>query len=159
MKALEEAARAFLAERRIAVAGVSRKGDTAANVIYRKLRDTGYEVFAVNPNADTIEGAPCYHSVTDIPGGVGAVVIGTAPSSAADVVRDCHAAGVRSIWMHRSFGGGSVSDEAVRLCAEYGMDLIPGSCPMMFCQPVDVAHKCFKWVFGVIGRHPVPLGH
>ncbi len=159
MSTLEQAARAFLGERRIAVAGVSRKGDTAANVIYRKLRDTGYEVFALNPNADTIEGDRCYRSVADIPGGVTAVVIGTAPHAAAGVVRDCHTAGVRRVWIHKSFGGGSLSDEAVQLCTELGMDVIPGGCPMMFAEPVDVGHKCFKWIFGVLGRHPVPLGH
>lgn len=159
MSSLEDAARAFLAVRRIAVAGVSRKGDTAANVIYRKLRETGYEVIALNPHADVVEGDPCYHALADIPDGVEAVVIGTAPAAAADLVRACHAAGVRKVWIHRSFGGGSLSDEAVQLCTDFGIDVIPGSCPMMFCEPVDFGHKCFKWMFGVIGRHPVPIGH
>ena len=156
MPTLKQAAREFLAQRRIAVAGVSRKGDTAANVIYRKLRSTGQEVFAVNPNAETVEGDACYANLAAIPGGVDAVVIGTPPKAAVDLVRECGALGIRRVWMHRSFGHGSVDGEAVRLCEELGIAVIPGACPMMFCEPVDPAHKCIRWIQRVTGGAPKP---
>ena len=57
MSSLREAADEFLAQRRIAVAGVSRDTKQPANLIYRRLRGAGYETFAVNPNADEVEGA------------------------------------------------------------------------------------------------------
>ena len=62
----------FLAQRRIAVAGVSRNDGPhpAANLIYRRLKDTGHDVFAVNPNMPSFEGDPCYPDVRSIPGGV-----------------------------------------------------------------------------------------
>lgn len=158
MPTLKQAAEEFLACNRIAVAGVSRKGDTAANGIYRKLRDTGHDVFAVNPNAETLEGDACYANLAAVPGGVDAVVIGTPPSAAVALVRECAALGVKRVWMHRSFGHGSVDGEAVRLCAELGIAVIPGACPMMFCEPVDPAHKCIRWIQRVTGGAPTPTG-
>lgn len=158
VSSLKEAATGFLALKRIAVAGVSRKGDTAANVIYRKLRDTGHDAIAVNPNADEVEGERCYRSLADVPGGADAVVIATPPHAAAQVVRDCAALGIRRVWMHRSFGHGSVDPEAVTLARELGLIVIPGSCPMMFLEPVDVAHKCMRWLLRVTGKEPRPVG-
>jgi predicted CoA-binding protein len=156
MLTLKEAAQEFLAQKRIAVAGVSRKGDTAANAIYKKLRETGYEVFPVNPNAAEVEGDRCYPNLAAVPGGVEAVVIATAPGVTAQLVRECAALGIKRLWMHRAFGQGSVDDEAVRLCAELGLSVIPGSCPMMFCEPVDMAHKCLRWFLQVSGREAKP---
>jgi hypothetical protein len=158
MLTLKEAAQEFLAQKRIAVAGVSRQGDTAANGIYKKLRSAGYEVFPVNPNATEIEGDKCYPTLAAIPGGVEGVVIATHPGVAAQLVRECSALGIKRLWMHRSFGQGSVDDEAVRLCRELGLSVIPGSCPMMFCEPVDVAHKCLRWFLQVSGKQAQPDG-
>ena len=159
MSTLEEAAQDFLAQRRIAVAGVSRKGDTAANIIYKKLRDTGYDVFPLNPLATEVEGDPCYPDLAAIPGGVEGLVIATPPQVAAQLVRDCAELSVRRVWMHRSFGQGSVDDEAVRLAQELGLTIIPGSCPMMFCEPVDIFHKCMRWFFRASGSQPQPEGY
>jgi uncharacterized protein len=69
-------------------------------------------------------------------------------------VRDCVAAGVQRIWLHRSFGTGSVSDEAVALAEREGLRVIAGACPMMFLQPVDLPHRCMKWVLGATGKLP-----
>lgn len=156
MLTLKEAAQEFLAQKRIAVAGVSRSGDTAANAIYKKLRDSGYEVFPVNPNAAEVEGDRCYPTLAAIPGGVEAVVIATHPNVTEQVVRECATLGIKRLWMHRSFGQGSVDDEAVRLCAELGLSVIPGSCPLMFCEPVDMGHKCLRWFLQVSGKEAKP---
>lgn len=156
MSTLKEAAQEFLAQKRIAVAGVSRQGDAAANAIFKKLRQTGHQVFPVNPNATEVEGVHCYPNLTAIPGGVDGVVLAAPPSTAVSLVRECGALGIKRVWMHRSFGQGSVDDEAVRLCAELGLSVIPGSCPMMFCEPVDVAHKCLRWFLQVSGKEAQP---
>lgn len=158
MDPLRPAAEEFLSQRRIAVAGVARGGDTAANVIYRKLRDTGYEVFAVNPNADQVEGDPCWRSLADIPCGVDGVVIGTTPAASLAVARECVALGVPRVWFHRLLGQGSVLEEAVELCRRSGAVVIAGACPMMYAEPVDPAHRCFRWLLGVTGRLPEPTG-
>lgn len=156
MTELQEAIDDFLSQRRIAVAGVSRGGDAPANLIYRKLKGAGYEVFAVNPKTDEVEGDRCYPALADIAGGVDAVVVATHPDIAPDLVRQCAELGIERVWMHRSFGQGSLSEEAVALCREHGLRVIAGACPMMYVQPVDVAHRCMRWVLGVTGGLPKP---
>jgi predicted CoA-binding protein len=155
---LQRAALDFLGQKRIAVAGVSRKPDQAANLIYRKLRDTGHEVFAVNPKAQRVEGDPCYPTLAEIPGGVDALVIATRPDAAPGLVRDCIQLGIGRVWMHRAFGRGSVSEEAQAIAREAGIRVIAGGCPMMFCAPVDVGHRCIRWFLGVAGKLPRAAG-
>ena len=152
MGKVPEAVAAFLAGRRFAVAGVSRDPAQAANAIYRKLRDAGYEVHPVNPNTDTAEGAPCCREVGAVPGRLDGVVIAAHPRAALALVRQCADAGVPRVWFHRAFGGGSVSEEAVRECTARGMACIVGGCPLMYCKPVDPFHRCMGWWLGLRGR-------
>jgi predicted CoA-binding protein len=119
MATIKEAAAEFLASRRIAVTGVSRQpGQHGSNVVYTRLRERGYEVFAVNPNAQQVEGDPAYPDLRSIPGGVDAVVIGTRPEVAEETMRECAELGIGRVWMHRGPGRGSVSQEA----AAYGRE-------------------------------------
>jgi len=145
----------FLAQPRIAVAGVSR---TAAghggNVVYQRLRERGYEVFAVNPNTDTVEGDRCYPDLRSIPGGVDAVVIATAPAAAESIARECRDLGITRVWMHRSFGAGSVSDAAHEYCRANGITSIAGGCPLMYGRPSDGGHRMMRWWLGILGRLP-----
>ena len=145
MTTIPEAVAHFLQARRIAVAGVSRRGDVAANAVFKKLRHCGYEVFPVNPNADEVDGVRCYPDVDSIPGELQGVVIASHPGVSASIVRQCKARGVARVWFHRSFGAGSVSDEAIRECERLGMHYIAGGCPLMYCEPVDFGHKCMRW--------------
>lgn len=155
IESLAEAARDFLDQKRIAVAGVSRtKTGEAANLIYRKLRDSGYEVFAVNPNAHNVEGDVCYPNLAAIPGGVDGVVVCTHPRISAQVASECAELGIGRVWLHRSFGGGSVSGRAVAVCREAGLRVIAGGCPMMFCPPVDLGHRCMRFVLRWTGGLP-----
>lgn len=151
---LSEAAAAFLAEKRFAVAGVSRSGNAPANLIFKKLKDSGREVYAVNPNADSVEGDRCYGSLGDLPEPPDAVVVATHPDHAVEIARQCEAAGVRCVWFHRSIDGGSFSPEAAALCEAYGAMVIPGGCPMMHLEPVDVAHRCMRGVLSWTGALP-----
>ena len=150
-----DAAREFLTRRRIAVTGVSREpGSHGANVVYRRLRDRGYEVFAVNPNATTVEGAPAYPDLASVPGGVDAVVIGTRPAHAMATVRECVTLGVRHVWMHRSVDAGSVDEEAARYGRQHGLSVIDGGCPGMYSPTADPGHRVMKGVLTLAGRVP-----
>jgi predicted CoA-binding protein len=145
---------AFLACRRIAVAGVSRSGNAPANAILRRLAQTGHDVFAVNPSATEIGGKPCYPSLAAILEQVEAVMVVTHPSVAATVAREALDRNVRHIWFHRSFGTGSVSAEAIELCRSRGVEPIEGGCPLMYCGPIDPAHRAFRWVLRLQRRVP-----
>jgi uncharacterized protein len=155
MQTIKEAATAFLAQRRVAVTGVSRKPQGhGSNIVYQRLRDRGYEAFAVNPNADRVEGDLCYPDLKSIPGGVDAVVIGTRPETAAQTMRECVDLGIRWIWMHRAFGEGSVSDEATTYGREHGATVIDGGCPLMFDPTADPGHKVMRFVCRLTGTVP-----
>ena len=155
MTTVKEAASAFLANKRIAVTGVSRNaGGHGSNAVYRRLRDRGYEVFAVNPNAESVEGDQCYDALRSIPGGVDAVVIATRPEVAEDTMRECAELGIKHTWMHRSFGEGSVCDSATVYGREHGITVIDGGCPLMFDPTADVGHKLMRFVFTHKGKVP-----
>jgi predicted CoA-binding protein len=144
----------FLRGKRIAVAGVSRETAQAANAVFRKLRDSGYETFPINPNAAEIEGVKCYPDLGSIPGPIDGIVIATHPDVAIEMVRQCSEHGVRRVWFHRSFGDGSVSEAAVRECETRGLQCIVGGCPLMYCEPVDFGHRCMRWWLRRRGRVP-----
>ena len=155
MTKIKAAAEQFLAVKRIAVTGVSRTpGSHGGNVVYRRLRDTGYEVFAVNPNADAVEGDRCYRDLRSIPGGVEAVVIATRPAHAAPTVREAADLGITQVWMHRSVDAGSVDDEATTYGRVHGMTVIDGGCPLMFGLPSDRGHRVMCRVMTLTGRVP-----
>ena len=151
---LTNAAARFLSRQRFAVVGVSRAGDAPANVIYRRLKETGRDVVAVNPNAERVEGDPCYASLQALPKPVDAVIVATHPGESLQVARDCRETGVGYVWFHRSFGTGSVSEEAVAHCHEYGACVIPSGCPMMHLTPIDFGHRCMRAVLRLTGRLP-----
>lgn len=144
----------FLTCRRVAVAGVSRDPKSAANSVYRKLRDTGYEVFPVNPRATQVEGVTCFPDLASIPGNVDGIVVATHPQVSVNVVRQAAEREIRRVWLHRSFGQGSVSTAAVAECEKHSMTCIVGGCPLMYCRPVDVGHRCLRAVLGWLGRLP-----
>jgi predicted CoA-binding protein len=155
VEAIKDAASRFLESKRIAVTGVSRnpKGH-GSNIVYQRLRDRGYEVFAVNPNADAVEGDQSYHDLKSIPGGVDAVVIGTRPDHAEATMRECAELGIGQVWMHRSVGGGSVSEAATKYGREQGITVIDGGCPLMFNPTADFGHKAMRFVFSLTGAVP-----
>jgi uncharacterized protein len=155
MVATKQAALQFLANRRIAVTGVSRepKGH-GGNVVYQRLRDRGYQVFPVNPNAESVEGDRCYHDLHSIPDGVEAVVIATRPEHAEATVREAVDLGVTQVWMHRSIGAGSVSDPATTYGRAHGMTVIDGGCPLMYGPTADPGHKVMCALFKATGKVP-----
>jgi predicted CoA-binding protein len=156
---IAHAAAEFLAHRRIAVTGVSRHPQgMGSNVVYKRLRDRGYRVFAVNPNADEVEGDPAYPSLIAIPGRVEAVVIGTRPEQALATMRECVELGIHEVWMHApAFGAGSVSSEAAAFGRLHGVHVIDGGCPCMFGPAADVGHRILRHVPG--GHVPKTVEH
>ncbi|HEU4741979.1 MAG TPA: CoA-binding protein [Meiothermus sp.] len=156
MLSMQEATRDFLAQKRIAVAGVSRDGKKTGNLIYRKLRSEGYQVFALNPHATTLEGDPCYPDLKSLPQKPDGVVIATKPQATEQLVKECAELGILRVWMHDGMHslGTSVSREAVAFCQEHGITAIFGGCPMMYCPHADFGHRIMRWMQGVTGSLP-----
>jgi hypothetical protein len=147
----------FLAQKRIAVAGVSRDNShhPVGNLIYDRLKKTGHDVFAVNPHMETFEGDHCYPDLQSIPGGVDGVVVITRPEATEQIVHDCGEAGIRRVWMHQSMlKGSSVSATAADYCREHNISVIAGACPMMYGPDADVGHRCMRWALKLTGGLP-----
>ena len=149
MQDIKTAAAEFLAKKRVAVTGVSRntKSGHGSNTVYKRLRERGYEVFAVNPNAGEVEGDRSYKDLSSIPGGVDAVVIGTRPERAEATMRECADLGIKHVWMHRGPGAGSVSPAATEFGRSQGITVIDGGCPCMFGPTADFGHKVMRIVY------------
>jgi uncharacterized protein len=155
MQDIRTAAEQFLAKRRIAVTGVSHAPQGhGSNAVYQRLRARGYQVFAVNPNVKQVEGDPCYPDLRSIPDGVDAVVIATRPERADATMRECAELGITMVWMHRSFGAGSVSATATEYGRQHGITVIDGGCPLMFNPTADVGHKVMRPLFTCTGKVP-----
>ncbi len=155
MQSVKEAASAFLANKRVAVTGVSRTPKNhGSNIVYQRLRERGYQVFAVNPNTEQVEGDPCYPDLRSIPDGVEAVVIGTRPETAESTMRECADLGIRHVWMHRLYGSGSVSHAAADYGRQHGITVIEGGCPLMFEPTSDGGHRVMRWMFSLNGNVP-----
>jgi predicted CoA-binding protein len=155
MQTVKDAAHEFLQHHRIAVTGVSRHPEShGANVIYRRLKERGYEVFAVNPNTAQVEGDRAFPDLKSIPGGIDAVVIGTRAALAEPAMRECVDLGIHHVWMHRSVGEGSVSRAAADYGRAHGVHVIDGGCPLMFDPVADGAHKAMRVFFTLTGKVP-----
>lgn len=155
MPTIKDAATEFLGLKRIAVTGVYRHPTShGSNVVYKPLRERSYEVFAVNPHRDEVEGDVCYQDLKSIPGGVEAVLIGTSPTHAEATMQECNELGIRSVWMHRSFGQGSGSEAATQFGREHGITVIDGGCPLMFEPCSDGVHRFMKGSFTMTGKVP-----
>ncbi len=148
----------FLAQKKIAVVGVSDQRETGCNLAYKKFKESGYDVYAVNPRISTFEGAPCYPDLKSIPQKPDAVFILTNPKVTDDIVRQCVELGVKHVWMHCMMGTKpglaanmtSVSQEAVALCRQNGIEVIPGSCPNQFLKP-DFGHAMMRGLWRTFG--------
>lgn len=148
----------FLAQEKIAVVGVSDLRETGCNAAYRRFKDAGYRVSGVNPRLTTYEGDPCYPDLTAIPEKPDAVFILANPSVTEEIVQQCVDLGVKHVWMHCMMGTKpglsasttSVSQDAVQVCRENGITVIPGSCPNQFLKP-DFGHRLMRVIFGTLG--------
>jgi len=140
----------FLSQRSLAVVGVSRAGKKFGNSIFTTLKERGYKVFPVNPNADNVEGERCYHSLGELPEKVGGVVICVPPAQTEKVVHDAFESGIGRVWMQQ----GADSYAALRFCEKNEMSVVHGHCVLMFAEPVKSVHRVHRWVWKLIGKYP-----
>lgn len=152
----------FFAQKKIAVVGVSDKRETGCNGVYRKFKEMGYVVSAVNPRLTTFEGAPCYPDLKSIPEKPDAVFILTNPKVTEQIVQQCVDLGIQRVWMHclmgtksgMAAGMTSVSQDAVQMCRENNITVIPGACPNQFLKP-DFGHAVMRVMFRTLGFHSI----
>lgn len=144
----------FLAQKRIAIVGVSRSVRDFTRMLYREFLKRGYDVVAVNPGVSEIDGRKCYESVRQIEPPVSAVLLMTKPEVTDRIVEDCLAVGVTHVWMYRASGRGAVSETAVDRCRSRGLKVVAGECPFMFFQKPGFVHGVHGWIRKIAGSYP-----
>jgi predicted CoA-binding protein len=158
MSKIDRLVQAFLAQKTVAIVGVSDRRETGCNLAYRNFKSAGYAVYSVNPHVATYDGSPCYPNLKSIPEKPGAVFILANPRVTEQIVQECVDLGIKHIWMHCMMGTRpglaagmtSVSPAAVQMCRENGIAVIPGSCPNQFLKP-DFGHAMMRTLFGAVG--------
>lgn len=141
----------FLAERSLALVGVSRSGKGFGNAVLRDLSKAGYRVFPIHPDASELGGVPAYPSFAALPESVGGVVLVVPPAQSEQVVRDAASHGITRVW----FQQGAESDAAIQFCRDRGMSVVHGQCILMYPKPATSwIHGAHRWVSDALGRTP-----
>ncbi len=146
MKLDPSRATAFLDAGRIAVVGASNDPRNFGRAICEALTEHGIDVVAVHPTAPAVADVPCYPSVAALPDGIAGAIVMVSREQSASVVRDCAARGIKRVWLFKGVGAGAVSDEALRMCDELGLEVVPGACPLMFLEPVTGVHRMHRGI-------------
>jgi uncharacterized protein len=144
----------FLAQKRIAMVGISREPTSFSAKLFEELGRRGYDVVPVNPSAREISGRRCFARVQDIEPPVEAALLMTSPEVTDTIVSDCAEAGIHRVWMHRAGGKGAVSNQAVQFCRERGIQVVPGECPLMFLPESGAVHRLHGVIRRLTGRYP-----
>ncbi len=140
----------FLAQKKLAIVGVSRSHEKFSNAVYRELKAKGYQLFPINPNADSVEGDHCYPNLGALPEPVGGAVIIVPRPEVELVVKDAAKAGITRVWIQQQ----SETNAAIDFCNENGINVIHNECVMMFAEPTAFFHKFHRWVWGMAGKLP-----
>src|SRR5512147_2947899 len=138
----------FISSKRIALAGASRSGKKFGNIVYKELKDRGYQVYLLHPEAKEIDGTPCYPSLASLEGKVDGVLVCVPAGQAGSVIREAAGAGVRNVWLQQ----GAENPELVALGKELGLDMVTGKCILMYAQPVRSFHWFHRAFVKVMGQ-------
>jgi predicted CoA-binding protein len=140
----------FMAERSLAIFGVSRSGGKFGNTILKELSQKGYTLYPIHPHAESIDRVICYPDLESLPGKVGGAIVVVKPDQTEQVVKDAHRAGIRRVWMQQ----GAESQAALDYCRQNGIDVVSRECILMFTEPVESIHKVHRFLRRVFGRMP-----
>jgi predicted CoA-binding protein len=149
-----ETIEAFLAQKRIAMIGISRNPKDFSASLFSELERRGYDVPPVNPKASEVMGRPCFARVRDIQPAVDGALLMTTPEVTPAVIADCAAAGIRRVWMYRAGAKGAVSEKAITFSQEHGIQVVPGQCPFMFLPGSGGVHSLHGFLRKIFGKYP-----
>lgn len=140
----------FLAQKKIAIVGVSRNKSKFGNTLYKELKRKGYKLFPINPNTNTIDEDTCYPDLHSLPEKPGGVIFCVPPTQTENMIKEVKSEGINKVW----FQLGAQSESAVRFCEENNIECISNECVLMFAEPTAFFHKAHRWINGLIGKLP-----
>lgn len=151
--------REFLAQKRIALVGLSRNPKDFSRMLFREMCQRGYDMVPVNPAAEEIEGRRCFGRIQDAEPPVRAALVMTPARDSERVVRECAEARVLRVWLYRGGGQGAVTQEAADFCRTSGIRLVEGHCPFMFFEKTGLIHRIHGWILKLQHRYPLETRH
>lgn len=125
----------MLLEKNWAVVGVTQDSDKYANMIYRRLRNMGFSVYAVNPKYDRVEGDPCYPSLKSLPQVPAVINMVVSPKRGRDYLKEASELGVKYVW----FQPGTEDESTDTLCAELRLVYVK-ACVLVVTGYFDPGH-------------------
>lgn len=140
----------FFTGKKFALAGLSRSGQAMSNSAKKELEAKGYTIYGVNPEADSIDGSPCYPSLSALPGKPDGVIIFTRKDKTLEVLKEASRLGIKKVWIQQ----GAHSPEAETFCRDKGMEGASGKCVLMFAEPVTSMHRFHKSLVKLFGKLP-----
>ncbi len=144
----------FLAQKRIAMVGISRNPRDFSVQLFDQFCRRGYDMVPVNPGVTDVLGHPCFARVQDIQPPVDAAILMTSAAITETVIRDCAEAGIRLVWMYSAGNQGAVSQSAVDFCHTHNIQVIPGECPFMFWRDAGAGHRLHGFILKLFRRYP-----
>lgn len=149
-KASLDDTRKFMAQKNMAIAGVSKNAKKFGNAIFKELKSKEYNLFPVHPNMDSLQGRACYQNVASLPEDVTALIICTKPENTFDLVKAAAEKGIQNIWLQQ----GAQNDEAIVFARQKGINIIHRQCALMFAEPVTSIHKFHRSINKLFGAFP-----
>ena len=150
MKTTRKAIESFLSAKKIAIAGVSRDTKKFGYAVYSSLAGKGFDVYPINPNADSIGGTPCFQSISALPADVSNLVILTPKNQTEGLVKEAISKGISSIWIQQM----SDTPEAIRIAGSSNIQLVSKQCILLWANPVTGIHKFHRTLSRIFGLLP-----
>lgn len=117
-------------ENTFAVVGASKNPEKYGHQVFVDLKNSGYKVYPINPNANKVTGEKCYPKLSKLPEQPDVVNIVVPPKVTLKIVKQCLKLEINKVWMQP----GSESKQAIQFCKENDIELIQGVCVMNFKQ-------------------------
>lgn len=144
----------FLANPRLAIIGVSRNPNSYSQAVWNAFLQQEFRALPVNPNADEIDGTPCFSSILDIKPSPAAAIILVDEEQVAEVTRDCLRAGVHHLWFRHKEAPGSETTRAAAAARVCDANVISGECPLMFLPGTGWIHSAHGLLAQLLGTYP-----
>ena len=139
-----------LNSKKLAFAGVSGDPKKFSRIVYKELKEKGYELYPVNPKLDDVDGDKCYGSVTEVPDDVKWGILMTPKASTSKVLKEAIDKGFESIWIQQ----GAHTPESLEVAEKAGIKLVYNKCIMMFASPVKGVHAFHRFLARIFGKVP-----
>ena len=118
-------------------------------ISYGQAKKSGKTVFAVDASVDRIDGDKTYPDLRSLPQQVDGVVLELPREETLDGVKQAADAGIKNVWVHMNRD----TPEAVDFAKRSGMNILTGTCAVMYVTQGFTYHSMHKWLNKLLGKY------